>query len=163
MPFNRINGFYVGAFHSPENSQMSIDERNEELNDALTVRLEQLNAAIEAQESQLKGMRLARDVQHVYRSESCEDDNRNCIGEINWMVAMVKLKGGWRLCYSHHLENYNWPDERVDWKPLVECSIEERIDAVPHIAELRNAVVISKEKLMPELEKAIETIAKLDQ
>jgi hypothetical protein len=46
---------------------------------------------------------------------------------------------------------------------LVECSIEERIDAVPHIAELRKAVVISKEKLMPELEKAIETIAKLDQ
>ncbi|TWT97264.1 hypothetical protein [Neorhodopirellula pilleata] len=161
MPFNRINGFYVGAFQMPEKPEMTIDERNEELNEALTARLEQLKAVIEDQENQFKAMRLACDAMHAYRSEGMEDDQRNCIGEINWYVGMIKLKGGWRLCYAKDHEHYSWPGESIDWKPLVDCSIEERIDAVPHIGALREAIVKSKESLVPELEKAIEAVAKL--
>jgi hypothetical protein len=161
MPFNRINGFYVGDFQMLEKPEMTIDERNENLNEALTTRLEQLKAAIEEQESQLKAMRLACDAKHAYHSETMEDEQRNCIGEINWYVGMIKLKGGWRLCYAKDYEHYSWPGESIDWKPLVDCSIEERIDAVPHIGALREAIVKSKESLVPELEKAIEAVAKL--
>lgn len=161
LPFNRINRFYVGAFQMSEKFKMTIDERNEELNEALTTRLEQLKAVIENQESQFKTMRLACDAKHAYRSEAIEDDQRNCIGEINWYVGMIKLKGGWWLCYAKDREHYSWPGESIDWKPLVDCSIEERIDAVPHIGALREAIVKSKESLVPELEKAIETVAKL--
>lgn len=161
MPFNRINGFYSGAFQMPEKPEMTIDERNEELNEALTARLEQLKTAIEEYEKQFKAMKLARDAKHVYRSRTMEDEQRNCIGEINWYVGMIKLKGGWRLCYAHDHEHYSYPDETIDWKPLVECSIEERIDAVSHIGALREAIVKSKESLVPELEKAIEAVAKL--
>ncbi len=162
MPFNRINGFYVGAFQ-PEKLKMTIDERNDELNEALATRLEQLNAVIEEHEKQFKAMKLARDAMHAYRSHTMEDDHRNCIGEINWYVGMIKMKGGWRLCYANEHEHYNWPDESIDWKPLVECSIEQRIDAVPHIKTLREAIVKSKESLVPELEKAIVAIAKMSE
>lgn len=161
MPFNRINGFYIGAFQMPETPEMTVDERNDELNEALTTRLEQLNAAIEEHETRFKTMGLARDAKHVYRSHSMEDNQRNCIGEVNWYVGMIKLKGGWRLCYAHDHEHYSYPNDTVSWKPLVECSIEERIDAVPNIGALREAIVKSKESLVPELEKAIEAVAKL--
>ncbi|MFU7559530.1 hypothetical protein ACMFWY_12715 [Roseiconus sp. JC912] len=140
---------------------MTVDERNDELNEALANRLQQLNAAIEQHEKRFKAMKLARDAKHIYRSHSIEDDHRNCIGEVNWYVGMIKLKGGWRLCYALDHEHYNYPDETISWKPLVECSIEERIDAVPHIGVLREAIVKSKESLVPELEKAIESVAKL--
>jgi len=162
MPFNRINGFYIGAFQMPETHEMTVDERNDELNKALTTRLEQLNAAIEDHEKQFKVMKLARNVMHVFRTRSMEDDHRNCIGEVNWFVGMIKLKGGWRLCYAHDQEHYSYPDETtINWKPLVECSIEERIDAVPHVGALREAIVKSKESVVTELEEAIKAVAKL--
>ena len=160
MPFNRINGFYIGAFQMPEIPEMTIDKRNDELNEALTSRLEQLKLGIEKQEAELKAMMIARDTRHCYRTGE-ELDGGRTVGEHSWYIGMIRLKGGWRLCHAAHYFHYQGFEEDIDWKPLVDCSIEERIDAVPHIGALREAIVKSKESLVPELEKAIEAVAKL--
>ena len=72
---------------------------------------------------------------------------------------MIKQKGGWRLCYCFHYESFGHPDREVRWKPLVDCSIEERIQATKHIDKLKGRIIDEKEKLMPELENAIENLA----
>jgi hypothetical protein len=159
MPFNRINGFFVGAFHMPEKHEMTIEERNSELNQSLESRLNQLNSAIEQQEKELKSMMVARDTFFCYRTGD-ELDGGRPVGEHSWYVGMIRLKGGWRLCHAAHYFHYQGFEEDIEWKPLVECSIEERIEAAPHIEKLREAIVESKEKLMPELEQAISSLAK---
>lgn len=159
MLFSRINGFYFGAFHMSESKPITIDERNNELNEALATRLNQLNVAIEHQEKQLKAMMIVCDTQITYRTGD-EIQGGQQVGEHSWHIGVIKLKGGWRLCHATQYEHFHgaW-DEQVDWKPLVDCSIEERIEASSHIAKLREAIVESKQKLMPDLEKAIESLA----
>jgi hypothetical protein len=42
---------------------------------------------------------------------------------------------------------------------LVDCSIPDRLQAAPHLDELRNKIVEEKKKVIPELEAAIESLA----
>jgi hypothetical protein len=142
---------------------MTLDERNDEINKALEARFSQINSAIEAHEAKLKGMMVPRDVWVMYAS--CEDFDyqyQAAAGEYQSYIGLIKQKGAWRLCYANHYESYSggYPDEDLDWKPLVESSIEDRLKAAPHLDKLREAIVNSKEKLVPELEKAISTLAK---
>lgn len=155
MPFHRFNGFYSGHFQ-PQGIIMSQDERNQEINDSLNVRLNQLNQLIEKREAALKSMMVARDTVLCIHSYQEENDE---FGEYQQLLGMIKQKGGWRLCYSFHYENFGHPDREVLWKPLVDCSIEERIHATKHIDKLKGRIIEEKEKLMPELENAIENLA----
>lgn len=155
MPFHRFNGFYSGHFQ-PQGELMSQDERNQEVNDSLNVRLGQLNLLIDKKEAELKSMMVARDTVLCFHDYQDENDDR---GEHQHLLGMIKQKGGWRLCYCFHYESFGHPDREVRWKPLVDCSIEERIQATKHIEKLKGRIIDEKEKLMPELENAIENLA----
>lgn len=140
---------------------MTIDERNEEVNKALESRFSQLNAALEAHEAKLKAMMVPVDMWVMYHSYSNDDwRSRDIYGEYQFFIGMIKLKGGWRLCHAYHYFDYSGPEEDFDWKPLVEISVEDRIRATEHIDKLREAIVLKKEKLVPDIEKAIATLAK---
>lgn len=158
MPFNRIGGFYVGKFTGLESQTMTIDDQNDELNEALDTRLSQLSAAIEAHEKALKAMKIPRNVIHCYLSEEIRDENGQITGSCyDYYIAMIKWQGTWRLC---HDMNYEPGPSIFDWKPLVDCSISDRLRAAPHLDELRKKIVDEKTKLIPELEAAIEGLAK---
>jgi len=158
MPFNRINGFYAGRFNELESQNMTIDDRNDELNEALGTRLNQLNAAIDAHEKAMKAMMVPRTVKHCYLSEDILDDNGQWTGNsYDYCIAMIKWQGNWRLC---HDMKYSGDQSDFDWKPLVDCSIPDRLRAAPHIDELRDKIVEEKEKIIPELEAAIEGLAR---
>jgi len=161
MPFNRINGFYVGKWSLQEPEFMSLDERNNQANEALEARFSQLNAAFEEHEASLKAMMVPMDVWVVYRS--CADQEHpsaDVVGEYQWLIGMIKLKGTWRLCHGYYYEDYRGsPNDDYSWKPMVEASIEDRIRASAHIEKLREAIIASKEKLLPDLENAIATLA----
>ena len=73
---------------------------------------------------------------------------------------MIKLRGAWRLCHAYHYVSYSADEDDLDWIPLVEVNIEGRIKAAEHIDKLREAIVEAKEKLVPDVEKAIATLAK---
>ena len=141
---------------------MTLDERNQEINQVLDARFNQLNAAIEAHEAKLKKMMVARDAEVMYNKFEDTDDNMVSSGQYQYYLGMIKQRGEWRLCHGTCYESYcgGPPDEGIDWKPLVEASVDYRINAADHVEELREAIVQSKEELVPELEKAIETLAK---
>ena len=140
---------------------MTLDERNEEVNQALESRFSQLNSTLEAHEAKLKGMMVPKSVWHMYKSyEDINEQAGHSAGQYRFYLGMVKLRGAWRLCHASQYEDYCGPQEEVDWKPIVEASIEDRIDAAAHIEKLREAIVEAKEKLVPELERAIAGLAK---
>jgi hypothetical protein len=158
MPFNRINGFYAGKFTEPESKTMSIDDQNDELNKAIGTRLSQLNAAIEAHEKALKAMMVPRTVKHCYLSEDIQDENGQWTGNsYDYCIAMIKWQGTWRLC---HDMKFSGDQSGFDWKPLVDCSIPDRLRAAAHLDALRKEIVEEKKKVIPELEAAIESLAK---
>lgn len=139
---------------------MTLDERNDEVNKALEARFSQLNAALEAHEAKLKAMMVPKNASVVYRRYTDEDQVGNELGEYQFCVGMVKLRGEWRLCHARHYSSYISDDNEPDWKPIVEASIEDRIKAAEHLDKLREAIVETKEKLVPDVEKAIATLAK---
>jgi hypothetical protein len=159
MPFNRIGSFYVGRFAEQESQTMTLDDQNDELNEALDTRLSQLNAAIEAHEKALKAMKIPRNVIHCYRSEDILDYNGQATGNTNdYFIAMIKWQGTWRLCHDMRYSGDYGSD--FSWKPLVDSSIPDRLRAAPHLDELRKKIVEEKRKVIPELEAAIEGLAK---
>jgi hypothetical protein len=160
MPFNRINGFYVGRFTELESQSMNIDDQNDELNEALGTRLSQLNAAIEAHEKALKAMMVPRTVAYMYRCEEKLDENGENTGAdyCHYYIAMVKWQGTWRLCHDI-VEPFDHSNSS-NWKPLVDCSISDRLQAAPHLDKLRTKIVEEKKKIIPELEGAIERLAR---
>ncbi len=161
MPFNRINGFYSGNFNllEQESRTVTLDEKNDELNEALGTRLNQLNAAIEAHEKALKAMQIPRTVIRCYLSREILEHNGQSIGQsYDYYVAMVKWQSSWRLC--HDVRYSGDCSSEFDWKPLVDCSISDRLRAAPHLDSLREKIVEEKQKIIPELEAAIESLAK---
>lgn len=138
---------------------MTIDDQNNELNEALDTRFSQLSAAIEAHEKALKAMKIPRDVIHCYLQEDVLDENGNGNGNsYDYCISMIKWQGTWRLCHGMtYSGDYN---SAFDWKPLVDCSIPDRLRAAPHLVELRKRIVEEKKKVIPEIEAAIEGLAK---
>lgn len=158
--FNRINGFYAGAWSFQDGSKMTIEKRNQEINKALESRFAQLNSAIEAHEQKLKQMMVPKEVSIVYASYQDSDPASGQVwGEYSSHLGMVKLRGAWRLCYAEHYLCYQAEETEIDWKPLVEASIEIRIEASKEIEKLREEIVKSKEALVPEIEQAIAKLA----
>ena len=83
-----------------------------------------------------------------YSSLDCE-----CLG-------LVKFRGEWRLCLGHFVRNDCNPhpcdpDEPMDWKPILDCSVEERVQAAPHIAKLREEIVASAEQYICKVDEAV--------
>ncbi len=154
MPFNRIGGFYVGGCIGLEAQTMSIDDQNREVNEALDCRLSQLNAAIEAHEKALKAMTIARDVIHQY--DEGYDFDGTCM---LYSIGMIKWRGTWRLCHDTAVAEEVEEDEYY-WKPLVDCSIADRLRAADPLDEFREKVVEAKKELIPVVEAAIKTLVK---
>jgi hypothetical protein len=150
VPFNRIGGFYIGHFLKEEIRAMTLEEKNEAVNAAVDVRLGQLNAAIEAHEKALKGMKVARDVCYTY------DRTFYSSYEESQIIAFIKWIGQWRLCYGAASFDGQEPPE-ISWKPLVNATIVERMEAMSHIEELKEAVIKDKEKLVGEMERIVES------
>jgi len=159
MPFNRIGGFYIGNFSILESQAMTIDDQNDELNDALETRLGQLGAAIEAHEKALKAMKIPRDVWCRYDSKDITDDDGQSTGRSHdYYMGMIKWQGSWRLCHDVcYSEDHS---SEFSWKPLVDCSVPDRLRAAQHLDKLRAKIVADKKKVIPQIEAAIEGLVK---
>lgn len=156
MRFNRINGFYCGNWSTSELREMSIDEQNQEVNEALDSRLSQLNELLAEKEAELAAMRVVRDAAFAYRAVEDLDEQGQIVGEHMSRLGMIKWRSGWRLCISHEYWSYSGgPEPDSHWRPVSECTIDERMDALKHWEKLKAMIVAEKAKLIPELEKVI--------
>lgn len=152
MHINRLNGFFIGGTFEAGDSEMTIDDQNKVLNEALDVRFAQLKAVWEAHEKALKDMRPIVPVECCYANETHEDG----FAEHSYYLGYWRDNGQWRIFHGYQLEPHQ---ERIDWTPIHEAAAKLRVKAAEHIDDLRKAIVTSKEEFIPELDNAIATLA----
>jgi hypothetical protein len=157
MSFNPLNGFWNGRPRINGAFTMSLDERNQQINEALSGKYDQINALLAKHENTLRQMKTARNVQVLFNKSTDYLPTGEEEGEHREHLGFMKRAGVWRLCYAAEYESFicgNVPCD-LEWKPLVECPVTTRVDAARHVGLLREAIVESKEEFLSEVDEAI--------
>jgi hypothetical protein len=126
-------------------------ERNKRADEALTSRYDQLNSKFREIEAHFKSLKAPDAVWVAYGHQ--ELDN----GMQYWaLLGWAKFNGAWRLCHAY---DDDWNQEGMhDVLPITDCTIHARLAAAAHIRELHQAIVNSKETLVPEVDQALEQL-----
>lgn len=132
----------------------TLEERNKKAADCLSPRYNLLNAKWELAEKKLKAMQAPRHVWIVYHSEP-GDPGKPDEYQVNDCLGLVRYRGEWRLCHASYIDSDGTP---TDWKPIIECSGEERVAAAGFVLKLREEVVCSAEKFVARVDRAIELL-----
>ena len=70
-------------------------------------------------------------------------------------LAFTKRLGEWRICYVSVPTGWEWNNDYAgEWKPILECSKEIRVDAANDLPKLLLAVIEEVEKIAGEAEDA---------
>jgi hypothetical protein len=128
------------------------DPRKKQVVEALSTRYKELNKLWEDAEADLKEIPIPVDVKHRYKSVDADPMRPNEY-QIHHYIAFARSKGGWRICYDAAHDAF--PEYDWDWKPITECRVDIRLEAVPHIGKLRELVLKAAEECVPTLDKAI--------
>ena len=95
----------------------------------------------------------------VFEKHDSYDENMGGekVGQYRHGIGFRKHEGKWRLCFMKYYADYIGPQnsDPIIWKPIVECMVEDRVCAAPHIGLLREEIVKSKEDFVPKVEQAI--------
>jgi hypothetical protein len=70
-------------------------------------------------------------------------------------LGFLKHAGSWQICYGRCLEGFDWWEEHCSWRPIHQCSKEERVLAAKEIPQLLAAVVEEAEQVAAEVEAAV--------
>jgi hypothetical protein len=139
-----------GDGKQPEQSQL--DPRKKQVVEALSKRYKELNKLWEDAEADLKEIPVPVDIRFCYESVDA-DPERPGEYQIHSFLAFARSKGGWRICFGTAHDAF--PQCDFDWKPITECRVDIRLEAVPHIGKLRELVLKAGEECVPTLDKAI--------
>ena len=137
---------------APSPKSAPTDPRKQQAVEALNKRYKELNKLWEDAEASLKEIPVPCDVILTYKSVEAYPDRHNGAG-IHSQLGFVRAKGGWRICQDTSHDDF--PELDYDWKPITECRIDIRLEAVPHIGKLRELVLKAAEDCVPTLDKAI--------
>ena len=130
----------------------SADSREHELIANLNGRYDEINKLWTQAEQRLKRFPIPTDVHVVINSNPASNDPRED-RSISEALGYVKSCGGWRICFGTYHDGY--PDEDWSWKPLLDCSLDVRISAIPHLTKLKGGVVEAAEKSIATLDAGI--------
>ncbi len=116
-------------------------------------KLDRINELWLKLEKRLLTAQPARRIACLYHREDAGPD-----GDITErrFLGIQRQAGKWRLCYA-----IVWgcvPDERFPWKPIVECDMETRADAVRGVEQLNCEVQKTRTVFIPTLDKAISAL-----
>lgn len=67
-----------------------------------------------------------------------------------------KVKGEWRVCLGRQAETGGW-----DWKPILECPIEIRVEAVAHIRILEKELIRLRQEFLPRVREAVNSLREI--
>ncbi|MGV3608928.1 MAG: hypothetical protein ACO1RA_21165 [Planctomycetaceae bacterium] len=147
----------VGKGAQPPKNAASIDERCREVNQTLAALYKNLNDTWEQIEKKLRTLVPPREVWFAYHK--ADDDPRSGHGGCYcFCLGLIKYRGDWRICRGMYYEPQEGEPE--SWKPIVECSVSERVEAVKHVDGLRDAILDSAERSVPTVTMAIAELAK---
>jgi hypothetical protein len=147
---------FSGSNAGKQNARPSADARQKELAEALNKRFAELNKLWEQAEADLRKIPVPEEVSYCYGSQDEHPEDAPGRFDVNYHIGFARVKGSWRICWS--VTRDTDPSEEIDWKPITECGLDIRMEAVPHIGKLREAVLEEAEKCLPTLDKAIEEL-----
>lgn len=161
---------------SPE-PQDAIAGRLEKVGVELTQRLDALNQAIAVAEQKLKEMKPPHNVWVSYIDREPEPSPLRPLsiteslaqatvamsviekvmnGPKYALLGIAKVDNQWRL--SHATIDPKNPSLAKDLKPLAECPVAIRVQAVSHLAKLREEILKEREAFVPQVEDAIKSV-----
>jgi len=129
---------------------MTLAQRAVEARTALFTRYDQLNALFEEAEQEFTRHHLPRGVEFAYR-EHFDEQGQGTV----FALGIQKVKGKWRLCHTSYYFPHGYYEGDYEWVPLVEASAENRVRAAEHVVKLREMIVETLEKFVPETDEAI--------
>jgi hypothetical protein len=132
-------------------SQKAASEvRGNDLRSQISGRLDHLTGLWREIEEKLISRQPPRHVYYTYD----DGDPSWPLGENESLcIGIAKHAGKWRLC----LGEYNAYDggNRVFWRPVTDCTMEERIELTRYVGKLEEEIVKTGEKVIPKLDEAI--------
>jgi hypothetical protein len=147
-----VQGKYKPTFVKPQSEPSEGGKADVVLN--LQLKFDELNDLWSKAEKQLKRIPIPVDVSVRYKSVKASDDPEYDNGErIHSYLGFVKWSRQWRICYGEDHDRY--PEMEVQWKPVADCSADIRIEAVPHLSKLREAVLAKASDCLGMLDTAI--------
>ena len=75
------------------------------------------------------------------------------MGDVPASLGWHKVKGEWRICLGKHGEIGGW-----DWRPILECPLEMRVQAVVHISAHRKELDRLRREFLPLVREAIRSL-----
>lgn len=144
----RINDFSRNGKPSvPE----SLNKRNEAVRTEIEKKLDHLSELWNAVEGKILSMQPPRHIRITYATHP-HDDGRvseyECLG-------LQRHGNKWRVCYGWDAD---WTDDAPDWRPVVDCSTEVRVEAAKHIEALMEEVVKSGKDYIPKVDEAMQSL-----
>jgi hypothetical protein len=151
-PSNQLSTGPSGSKPPPPPINVTLDQRNQIAEIALSVKYDALNQLIAQAEKHLKDMKPPHDVWTTYDKYFDE-----YVGFHTWhLIGLSKYQGAWRLCHAHDGDMNH--DGLWSLQPLVECPIEVRLQSVKHISELQEKIVKAKEEYVPRVDEALKEL-----
>jgi hypothetical protein len=139
-------------------TELPHQERSHRVKALLESRLDQLNTLWAEVEEKLRNTQPPRLAFVRYNEEDMFDNEPG--GHSCWeLLGLVRCRGEWRLChaYGNDIEN----DAQPTWKPLIECTVDERVAAVDQVALLREAIIESADRYTSEVESAVSKLSEV--
>jgi hypothetical protein len=133
-----------------------VEERCFQVNQTLTTLYKDLNETWEKVEKKLRALVPPREAWFAFRT--IDEDPRVGCGGYHHCLGLIKYRGEWRVCRGTYYDPQEC--EPDSWKPIVECSVADRVEAVEHIDALRDVILESAEKSIPAVTTAVSELAK---
>jgi hypothetical protein len=125
-----------------------ISKRNEAVRSEIEKKLDHLTELWNAVEGKVLSMQPPRHIKFYFDSQT---DDHSGMSQYS-CLGLQRYGGKWRLCYAW---DSDWHDGALDWRPVVDCSTEIRVDAAKHIEKLLEEVVKSGKEYLPEVDEAV--------
>ncbi len=134
-------------------STKTLKERDDFAKQALASRYEALNQAFLEAEARLRDLKPIRTVHHAYNHDDSATEHG---GPSSWeLLAIMKYNDKWRIV---HGKDDDFNDEPAELKPISERPVEVRVRAAVEVPELYIKIIEEKEKYVPVVEEAIQTL-----
>ena len=143
---------------SPSSAAPALTNQEQELIEHLSSRYDKLNALWKNAEEQLRQFMVPVEVEYCYRSYIDVEDPVALQHNVKTdeFLGWVKWCGSWRLCFGIADDSCGAPPH---WKPVTDCTIDRRMECIPHFAKLRKMVVEKAKATVPQLDTAIADLA----
>lgn len=135
------------------------NRREAEIILALRGRYDAIEALWNEAEEDLKSFRIPHDVLYPYRTEISEDERNPAY---IYYLGFVRYGKGWRICHGSRDDYPLTPDDHdFGWKPIIECTLDVRVETFDHFAGLRKKVIESAVNAIPRLDEKIARFRKV--